>query len=560
LLLSLAAAIGYDRLRKSVGIYRSNGKDRTMIHSRYRRRSRKLPVHGSLIAAALICMTGTRASPAAPPDVVPPAPDHPAVFDRVVEHRLDNGMLFLLLPRGDAPMFSGAILVKVGNVDNPPGSTGLAHMFEHMAFKGTDRIGARDFTAEKAVSDSLKRYGKELTAELRRGAAADTARIADLRREIIALEERQGEHLVPMAFPQTYDLYTFMYNAYTNQDFTVYTATLPANNLEVWMLMESERLQHPVFREFYSELEVVKEERRMRTEDNPEGAAYELLKSLAFREHPYRYPTIGYMEDLETLNPTMIEDFWNDYYTPGNIVAALAGDFDLEEAKRLIDAYFGDIPARPLPDGIDVMEPEPAEMSRSIHRQGEERQMLMAFPGFAPDDSLRQVAGLLASVLSRDKTSRLDRRLDLEEGVARSIYASATGGYQRYRGLVEIIVDLMDGATNERVEEMVWEELARLVTKPVTREKLDEIRASYRKKFIFSLERNESLAGMLVTNQASYGDWRYVYRRFDAYDRVTTDDVTALVRDLLRRERATVVSLEPEDTETETKTTEGGRQ
>ncbi len=508
---------------------------------------------------ALLCVwtaIATVSSPALSEPPAPLSPDYPPLFDQVEEFRLDNGMLFLLLPRHDVPMVSGTIVVKVGNVDNPPGATGLAHMFEHMAFKGTDRIGTRDAAAEKAIGDTIAVVGSELAGLLRGGADADTTRIAVLHDEVASLEERAAEFVVPMEFPRVYDGYTYDFNAYTSQDFTVYLATLPANNLEVWMLMESERLQHPVFREFYAELEVVKEERRKRADDNPEGMAGELLKSLAFSEHPYRFPTIGYMDDLETLDPQQSYVFWRDYYVPGNMVAALVGDFDTAEAKLMIEDYFGDIPLRPSPRGPKTSEPEQTAGRSGTHRQGTERRLLMAFPGFSPEDPRRLAADLLSSALTRDKTSRLVRRLDLAEGVARRVYSSAAGGYQRYAGLFTITVDLMEDATNEQAEQLVWEELNKLQTEPVTPDKLDEIRASYRKGFVFQLQTNNELSKMLATKQASKGDWRWIYRRFNDYDRITVDEITTLAGNLFRPERASIVYLEPA---AEAATTEGGR-
>ncbi|MCK9995196.1 MAG: insulinase family protein [Candidatus Krumholzibacteria bacterium] len=499
------------------------------------------------------------ASSSSPDENAVPSPAHPTLFDQVEEFRLDNGMLFLLLPRHDVPMISGSIVVKVGNVDNPAGATGLAHMFEHMAFKGTDYIGTRDAVGEKAVGDSITVAGVELSDLLRDGAPADSVRIAELRSELGRLGKRESEFVIPMEFPRVYGGYTYDFNAYTSQDFTVYQATLPANNLEVWMLMESERLQNPVFREFYAELEVVKEERHQNTDDNPEGMARELLKSLAFGEHPYRYPTIGYMEDLETLNPGQIDDFWREYYVPGNMVAALIGDFDLDEAETMIKNYFGDIPSRPTPAGPGTPELEQKEQKRGTHRQGAERRLLMAFPGFAPNDPRRPAADLLSSMLSRGKTSRLDRRLDLEEGVARAIYTSSTGGYRRYPGLFTITVDLMADATNQMVEDLIWQELEKLQTEPIKQEKLDEIRASYRKGFIFQLQKNSDLVEILAMTQASQGDWRRAYRRFNDHDRVTVEEITSLAHELFVRDKASVVYLEPEVPELPIDETEGDR-
>ncbi len=518
---------------------RFSNREKTIMMLKLRSRGRSIRI--SVFIGMFWCL-GASVSPARGE----PA-GRPVLFDRVEKFRLDNGMRFLLLPRHDVPIVAGNIMVKVGNVDTPEGSTGLAHVFEHMAFKGTDVIGSTDFTAESALLDSLVEAGERLSS-IRKG--RDTAASEDSSKvelEVAALEERAGRFSEPMAFPRTYDTYTFDFNAYTSTDVTAYTALLGANNLEVWMLMESERLQNPVFREFYSELEVVMEERRANTDDKPEAGARELLKSLFFTKHPYRFPTIGFMDDLRTLTPKMLREFFDRYYAPGNMVGALVGDFDPAEARTWLTSYFGDIPSRPLPPGIDTVEPIPTSPRRGVYRQGKERRLQMAFPGFGPTDPDRPVAELLGGVLAGDRTRRLTRRLDLEEGVARDVRVSPNGGFDRYPGYFLITVDVMAGHTNEEAEELVREELRRLVEEPVTAEKLDEIRSAWRKSFLFGLQKNADLADLLAFYETIDGDWRLSYRRFDDYDRVTPADVSRLAGELFQPKNATVVYLEPEE-------------
>ncbi|MEZ4388024.1 MAG: pitrilysin family protein [Candidatus Krumholzibacteriia bacterium] len=479
-----------------------------------------LPRYGApalvLILVLLGCAGRTDIRVAA--DAAPrPSLTAPPIFERVETVDLDNGLTFVLLPRHDIPLVAGRILVRVGNVDNPAGSTGLAHMFEHMAFKGTDVIGVTDAAAERAVLDSVMWRGDELTAALRSG--AESGVVAALQGEISGLEARAATFVEPMAWPRLYDEYAFDFNAYTSEDITVYQAELPSNKLETWMLMESERLQHPVCREFYSELGVVKEERRQRTDDDPDGAMWELVTGTAFSVHPYRYPTIGYMEDLETLNPRMIQEFRARYYTPGNMVGALVGDFDPARARNLLHLYFDDLVAGPVPDGPGVVEPEPTAQRRAVHRQGAERRLVIAFPGFARDDPRLPAAELLAGVLAEGNTSRLNRRLDLDEGMVRSVGSGATLGFERYPGLFYVSASLMPGATNEAVEALVWEELARVVAEPVSDERLDEIRRVRRREFYFGLQSNADLAELLVKWQAFDGLVRRRWRGGDAQTR-----------------------------------------
>ncbi len=470
----------------------------------------------------------------------------PGVFDSVETHTLENGMRFLLLPRHDVPSISARILVRAGNVDNNVGQTGLAHMFEHMAFKGTDRIGTRDHAAELVVQKKVETAGLKLTAEVAKGYLADAATITRLRTELQELTEQQIALTEASEFSRLLETYTFDFNASTSKDFTDYHMELPANHIEAWMLLESERFQHPSFREFYREIEIVKEERRERTEDDPEGLADELLLSLAFTAHPYRFPTIGFMSDLDALNHEQAETFWKTYYVPSNAIGVIVGDFDPSEAKRMLDDYFGDIPAAPDPPPIATQEPQQRGIRRGTLRKGTERTLSIAFPGFHPASREASVARLLASVLSKDKTSRLDKRLDIDEQIVQSIWATANWGFLRYQGLFVIGATPLVSSNNEEVEGMIWEELERLQSEPTSDAELDQIREAYRKDYYYGLETNSSLAKELVYAQAIHGDWRESFKRFDSYSDISANEVTELAADLFQRDRASIVYLEPE--------------
>jgi len=500
------------------------------------------PVHPGLLMG--VATESSSAFTIGPADAVAPAL-RPAVFERVEEFRLDNGMLFLLLPRHDVPTVAGRIRFRVGNVDSPAGVSGVAHIFEHMAFQGTDVIGSRDPKREAAVAESLRATGAVLSQEMARHERADTLRIRTLRAELERLIARETEVTVPNEFSRIYDTYTYYFNAWTSSDFTEYETDVPANALEVWMLMESERIQHPSFRGFYRERDVVMEERR-ESEDSPSGMAWELLRATAWHAHPYRLPVIGYMSDLQVLTQQDAEAFRKIYYVPGNAVCSLVGDFDPAEAKRLIQAYFGDIPAGPPPPEVTTVEPPRRGERRAVLRQGTERELFVVFPGFTPEDRRATTQNLLADVLSRDLTSRLDRRLDIEEKAATQIWAMAD--FQgRYPGLLVIHARPLEGFTNEQVERMIWEELAGVISRPVTAEKLKEITDSRRKRFFRELATNAGLAEFLVQGQSVYGDWHGPLRVLESEPTVTVEEVTALARELFRADQASVVMVEPEE-------------
>jgi predicted Zn-dependent peptidase len=510
-------------------------------------RPRRTRLNGLAMLALLPALLGADCAQRSqgPPPVGATPDGAPPLFAQVEEFRLDNGMLFLLLPRHDVPSIAARILVKVGNVDNPPGDSGLAHMFEHMAFKGTDVMGARDAAAEAAVLDTIAAVGDQLRTALKAD-PPDSARVTLLPALLAELESRAAAYAEPMAFFQLYDRFAYDYNARTGQDFTIYEATVPANALEAWMLIESERLQHTVFREFYSELGVVQDERRMRRNDSPEGTAWETMQTLAYGDHPYRNPTIGWEDDLAALSPNLARAFYATYYVPGNMVAALVGDFDPVRARQLIVDYFGDIPPGPQPPGIPMEVAAPTAQRRAVHRQGEERQLLMSFPGLPPTSPEQATARMLGDLLSRDRTSRLDRRLDLETGVARNVRLYAGAGLQRAPGMFVITVDIMPEHSNEEAEAIVWEELVRMQEEPAPAAKLAEISSADRKNFTFSLQRNASLADRLARAQAVHGDWREIYRDAADYAAVTPEAVQALAQRLFVPERATIVYLEPE--------------
>jgi predicted Zn-dependent peptidase len=210
-----------------------------------------------------------------------------ALEGRVRRITLDNGLRVLVVRRGTAPVFSANLRVLVGSVDDAGGATGLAHLFEHLAFKGTSTIGTRDARVEAGILDALDRAVGDLHRELDRGAAADAARLERLRSEIQALTTRQQALVVKDEFSQILTRNGAAgLNASTGQDLTSYVVSLPANRLELWCLLEAARLRDPVLREFYSERDVVLEERRARLDNQPSGRLYAELLSAAFEAHP----------------------------------------------------------------------------------------------------------------------------------------------------------------------------------------------------------------------------------------------------------------------------------
>jgi len=277
---------------------------------------------------------------------------------KVTEFTLANGLHFILIERHDAPVVSFHTYVNVGSVNDPTGQTGLAHMFEHMAFKGTPTIGTKNWPAEKAALDAVERVYNRLNAERNKQQRADPKKVEALEKELEAAIEKADSFVEPNEYDRVVESNGGLdMNAGTGEDSTNYYYSFPSNRIELWFLLESSRFLNPVFREFYKERDVVREERRMRVESSPTGKLVESAVAVAFAAHPYRVMPGGWASDIESFRRTQAEAFYKEYYVPANMVIGIAGDVNPTQAKQLAQKYFGRLPGRPLPSPVLTEEP-----------------------------------------------------------------------------------------------------------------------------------------------------------------------------------------------------------
>jgi len=457
--------------------------------------------------------------------------------------RLDNGMRFLLVRRGTAPVFAAILRFRVGSADDRSGETGLAHLFEHLAFKGTSLIGARDPDAERQILDDIDRTVRDLQAEIDKGDAADPSRLEALRERLKTLQKRGAELVEKDEFS---DIFTSNgaagLNARTSPDLTSYYVSLPSNRLELWCLMESARLRDPVLREFYSERDVVMEERRYRIDNDPQGKLYEQLLLSAFSAHSYRVAAVGWMSDLQRLTRPQAETFRHLYYVPNNAVGAIVGDIDPGAAEALLRRYFDAIPKGPAPPPSATVEPPQAGERRVTVEFDAEPQILIAYhkPGLQhPDDPVFEV---LDGVLSSGRTGRLYRRLVTEAQVASSVTTFEAPG-QRFPNLYAIGAEPRAPHTTQEVERAVLEELERLRDEPVGEDELKKIRGQLEADAIYALRSSTSLAGLLSFYEILTGDWRNLVRRNEALKMVTAAQVQEVARRTFTPSNRTVAVL-----------------
>lgn len=461
----------------------------------------------------------------------------------VVERTLDNGLRLLVLRREGAPTVSFVAQFGVGSVNEALGNTGIAHLLEHMLFKGTTTIGTRDVAAELALFPAIDAVNDSLLAERAQRPAPDPARVAALEARLTALEDSARAHVVANEFDRVLTRNGARgLNASTTYEATTYYVELPANRAKLWFLMEADRMRNPVFREFYTERSVVAEERRMRVESDPGGALYEAFLATAYRVHPYGVPVIGHMSDIEGLTRRRVEEYYRRYYGPNNAVVAVVGDVVPDSIIAWAEAYLGPIPRGDEPPPVHAREPEQRGERRVEVVFDAEPQLLMgwhvvdaAHPDFAP-------LSVMASILAGGTTSRLHRRLVLEEKMAQGVSASLGPGV-RDPLLFTISAAPRAPHTVAELERAIEEELARLRESPPEMAELQRIRNQLEAGSVRRLRSNLGLAFQLAESAAFHGDWRETFRQARRIAEVSPEDVQRVARKYFGRENRTVATL-----------------
>jgi predicted Zn-dependent peptidase len=462
---------------------------------------------------------------------------------KVKSFTLSNGMRFFVLERHQVPTFAGMIMVKVGSVDEGKGETGIAHFFEHMAFKGTPVIGSKDWEKEKVILEEMDKIGDELAEEYSKGKSADRKKIEALRAK---LAELQNEHRKYVEKDEIDRIYSenggeFL-NASTSYDTTQYFVMLPSNRLELWFLIESERFKYPSFREFYSERDVVCEERRMYEDNNPDGFLDEEFYNVAFVLHPYRHSVVGYMEDLLTLTKKKALSFFQRYYIPNNMVAGIVGDVKFEEVKRLAEKYFGDIPPGSEPPRPEFLEPPQKGERRVMVKFDAEPRIQIGFhsPSWFERDNI--VLEMISYILSRGDSSRLRRDLVVNRKIALNVVAYVNDPGVRYPSLFTIYGQPRYPHTVEELEKAILEHLERLKTEPVSKEEIEravnQAEASLYRSIGFA--ENVFLAMRILRNVLLFNDIDADFKRVSEMKKITPEEIMEVAKKYFTENNRTI--------------------
>ena len=445
---------------------------------------------------------------------------------RITVKKLPNGLTLLVCERPEAPVFSFFTLVDAGSAQDPMQQTGLAHMFEHMAFKGTDKIGTTDYAAEKTALEKVELAYAAYIAERDKSVGRDEAKLKDLEKAWKDAIAAADKFVLPNAFGKLVEQNGGEdMNAFTNYDETGYHYSLPENRLELWAYLESERFLHPVMREFYKERNVVIEERRMRTDSNPIGRLVEQFTATAFEAHPYHRPTVGWMSDLNSFSATDAQKFFDRYYVPSNMVVAVAGDIKASQAMPILEKYFGRLTDHPQPDETTTTEPPQNSERRVVLKDPSQPLYLEGYhrPDYRSKDDA--VFDAITDLMSEGRTSRLYRALVRDKKIA-SYSAGFTGmPGTKYPHLFAFYAVPLPGHTTREMADAIHVEIDKIKKEDISDDELKMIKTRAKANLIRGLADNEGLATQLATYQTRYGDWRELFRSVDRIDQVTKADI-----------------------------------
>ncbi|MGD0513587.1 MAG: pitrilysin family protein [Terriglobales bacterium] len=445
---------------------------------------------------------------------------------RTTVKTLDNGLTVVICERPEAPVFSFFTHVDAGSVQDPLGQTGLAHMFEHMAFKGTDKIGTTDYPAEKVALEKVEQVYAAYIAERDKPVGRDDQKVKELQKAWMDAVTDANKYVKPNEFPQIVEMNGGEdLNANTSDDETNYFYSFPENRLELWAYLESERFLHPVMREFYKERNVVIEERRMRVDSNPIGRLLEQFTTAAFQAHEYHRPTIGWISDLNTFSATDAKKFFDKYYIPSNMVVAVVGDVKASDTMPVIEKYFGRIPSRPKPDERTTTEPPQnaerrvilQDMSQPLYLEGYHR------PDYRSADDA--VYDAIADLMSNGRTSRLYRALVRDKKIAADSAGFSGLPGNKYPHLFAFYAFPLPGHKPDEMAAAIHVEIEKLKNEDITDEELKMIKTRAKANLIRSLGSNEGLANNLAIYQSRYDDWRELFRSVDRIDKVSKADI-----------------------------------
>ncbi len=464
---------------------------------------------------------------------------------QINEFTLDNGMKFIVMENHNAPVISFVTYADVGGVDEPNNKTGVAHFLEHLAFKGTTEIGTTNYTEEKEILDNLDNVFTLIEEAKDKN---DNAQIHSLTEKFYALQAEAHNYVKQNEFGRIVETAGGVnINAATSPDSTIYFYSFPSNKLELWMSLESQRFLNPVFREFYKEKNIILEERRLRTENNPIGKMVEAFLDTAFIKHPYKRPVIGYNKDINGLTRKDVQDFFDTYYGPNNLTISIVGDVKFEQIKKLAQTYFGRYPSKAEPPKVSILEPkqtETREITLSLDSQPWYLEGYHVPSLNHPDNAVYQI---ISNILSSGRTSRLYKSLVEDKQVA--LVAQGLSGYpsDKYPNLMLFYAQTSPQASVEEVAKALSLEIEKLKIQSVSEQELERAKNKLRASLLRSLDSNLGMARALVEYEVKTGKWHNLFSQVKALEAVTAEDIQRVAKITFKSKNMTIGRILPKE-------------
>jgi predicted Zn-dependent peptidase len=454
------------------------------------------------------------------------AQDLKSFEQKITTKVLPNGLTIIVCERPEAPVFSYTTFIDAGDVNDPSGQSGLAHMFEHLAFKGTSQIGTTDYAKEKVALEKIEEANNAYEAEYLKPVGRDPQKLAQLKKAFEDAQSEAHQYVIPNQFTEVaqrngaHDL-----NAGTSLDSTQYYWSMPENRLELWAWMESGRLSDVVPREFYRERDVVLEERRMRTDSNPIGRMIEQFLATAYVAHNYGRSGIGWPSEVSQISAAEAMEFHKKYYVGSNIVVAVVGDVKASEVMPILEKYFSRVPGGPKPEDMTTVEPKQFAEKSVVIREQTQPFYVEGYhrPSYRdPDDA---VYDAISDIMSNGRVSRLYRSLVRDQQIAAVTQGLSPFPGDKYPNLFVFYAVPLPGHTTAEMREAIHKEIEKLKTTDVTDAELAMYKTRARADLLRGLANNQGLANALAEYQTRYGDWRELFLQLDRVDKVTKADI-----------------------------------
>ncbi|MGA9670170.1 MAG: pitrilysin family protein [Terracidiphilus sp.] len=475
------------------------------------------------------------------------AQDLKSFEQRITTKVLPNGLTLIVCERPEAPVFSYTTFVDAGDVDDPSGESGLAHMFEHLAFKGTSQIGTTDYADEKIALAKVEEANNAYEAEYLKAVGRDEKKLADLKKAFLEAQAEAHKYVIPNQFTDVAERNGAEgLNAETGLDNTSFFWSMPENRLELWAWLESSRLADVVPREFYKERDVVVEERRMRTDSNPIGRLVEQFLATAYVAHNYGRSSIGWPSEVGQINATEAMEFHKKYYVGANIVVTVVGDVKASEAMPLLEKYFSKVPGGPKPEEMTTIEPKQfaektvtiREQTQPFYLEGYHR------PDYRnPDDA---VYDAISDIMSNGRVSRLYRSLVRDQQIAAEAQGFSPFPGDKYPGLFAFYAVPLPGHTPAEMRDAIHKEIEKLKTTDVSDDELAMYKTRTRADLLRGLADNQGLANDLAEYQTRYGDWRELFKQLERVDKVTKADIRRVANQVFVSSNRTSAEIDTE--------------